>query len=139
MTTSWTDEGASSPSVRVASNVTAIKAIHVNELQAAINAERTRRGSAAYAWTSFPAVVGDVSGVLKTHIEQLRDAMPDTSCPSDGYPIPVWTDLSISVNSTPDKTAHINELRVQLNKMESVTCLCHCHGHCGCNCNRHCR
>lgn len=139
MATSWTDEGASSPSARVASNVTYIKAVHINELKTAIDAERTRRGSAAYPWVGFPAVAGAASGVLKTYIEQLRLATLGTWCPSDSNPVPNYTDGSLLVDVTPNITNHINELRVQLNLMESISCLCNCNGHCGCNCNSHCR
>ena len=139
MVTSWTDEGTSSPSARVAANVTALKAIHVNELKTAIDAERTRRSQGAYAWTGFPAVIGNAAGVLKTHLDQLRLAIAVGLCSTDSAVTPAWTDTTITVNATPDKAVHINELRQQLNALEAVSCLCNCHGHCSCNCNQHCR
>ena len=139
MVTSWTDEGAFSPSARVEANVTATKALHINELKAAVDVERARRSTAAYPWSGFPAVAGAVSGLLKTYIEQLRLSMVGTWCPTDYTPAPSWTDTSLIVDATPDKTAHINELRIYLNTLESVSCLCNCNGHCSCNCNGHCR
>ena len=137
MVTSWTDEGASSPSARVAAQITAIKAVHVNELRTALIAERSRRGWGAYSWPTGLPATANATDVLKTHLDALRDASNITGCATDTpyapYPGP-YTAYTGTIDVNGDiKTFHINELRVRLNQLENVACLCHCNGQCTCN------
>ena len=140
MVTSWTDEGASSPSARVVINTTAVKAVHINELKTAIDNERARLGrGGAYAWAVDMPVTSNVTTTLTSHITQLRDAANCIGCPTDTpvapYPGPyvAFTDIPLAANTMNTKAVHINELRTRLNQMESVACWCNCNGYCGCN------
>jgi len=134
MTTSWTDVGASSPSARVDGTVS-VRAIHINELKTAIDAERARRSAPVYSWTDFP-VVANSTLIRETHITQLRNAVPvGYNCSTDYAGNPPWytaDDPAISANSTRVRFVHINDLRAYVNT-EEATCLCYCNFNCGNN------
>ena len=148
MATNWTDEGASSPAARVVADVTKVRAIHVNELRVAINAEISSRGGSPHSWSNNPITTIPEQRVRAVHITELRaasDYAKSVDCATDSTPIMTWTDNPLVVGTTKIRATHINELRGYINQLEGA-CRCNCNGHCGCNglccncdhCGSHC-
>ena len=123
-TSSWTD----APVVRLQ---TSMKAVHVNELRTAINAELTRRGFSTWSWTDDPVQIGDV--IKAEHYEEMRDAVDNLKigdcaadgdyCPGDTSDAVVWTDDPLVVDETEIKALHTNNLRQYKNSLSS-SCIC---------------
>jgi len=121
---SWTDD----PIVQY---VTKIKALHVNELRAAIDAESTRRDFDTWPWTDDPTYIG--LDIKKTHMDELRDAIENIKigdcaadgdyCPEDTSDAIVWTDDPLVQKVTEVKKVHVDEVRGYINSM-SVSCIC---------------
>jgi hypothetical protein len=150
MATSWTDEGASSPAARVSADITKVRAIHVNELRTAINAEIVSRGGVQQVWTNDPITSppGVAQKVRTVHVAELRSASNYAKtlyCVTDATPVTTWADDPLIAGTTKIRAVHINELRAYINLLEGA-CKCNCNGHCGCNglccncdhCGSHC-
>jgi len=120
---------------------TTIKAVHVNELRAAINKESLRRRLTAY---NFGAdVVKDVDIVRKSHADALRAAIVRAidapMCITDStvsFPPEAWIDATIQAGVTTIKDTHREQERLKVNQMETV-CVCNCN-YCACNCDCTC-
>jgi hypothetical protein len=89
--------------------VTPIKAVHITELRARINATRIGRGLQAYAWTD-PTLTPGSSVVTTQHILDLRQALLDVYLAANMTP-PTYTDPVLTPGNTLVRTPHIAELR----------------------------
>ena len=131
--TPWTDP-------TLLENVQKVRSVHVDELRAAINKERTRR---IQTQTSFedPTITPDQTYIRKPHVENLRDSIYDSvvemiECTTGDVANPSWTDDPIVADITKIRNDHILEMRSVVNAME-VVCACDCN-YCSCNCNCTC-
>lgn len=86
--------------------VTAVRAIHLVELRAAVNAARQRAGLGAYTWSQ--TIVAGVS-IKGAHINELRTAL-DPALSAIGV-TPAYTDSGLLSANTVIRAAHIQELR----------------------------
>jgi sugar lactone lactonase YvrE len=89
-----------------------IKAVHVTEARAAINAARLQRGMAAFSFSDADLAAGHMV-VKATHISELRTALGEIYSML-GAAAPSYTDPVIGVGTTPVRAAHIRELRYQV-------------------------
>lgn len=110
-----------------------VRSIHINQLQEAINRERTRRGTAAATFSKVDTTVKAIG----THIQELYNTIVALN---GTYPVALdWTGLIATLNVTGSNTdkiislRSINDLRTNLNKVEQA-CLCNCN-YCTCDCN----
>ena len=107
-----------------------VKAIHINELRAAIDDERVRRGSAR-VWNGATIAAG--SDIIDDNdVKSLRDAL-EAVAPARSWPL---VDAIVEGSSAADDS-HISEIRSNVNITEGE-CLCHCNYACTCNCNYAC-
>jgi beta-glucanase (GH16 family) len=93
---------------------TAVRAIHVLELRARIDAARTAHGLAPYAaWSD-----GTLNGVVirAVHVIELRDALGEVYAVA-ALQQPAYTDSPLSIGTTV-KALHISELRTALLSIE---------------------
>ena len=88
--------------------VTAVKAVHVNELRARIDAVRNARGLSAFPWTDQPVSAG-FTPIKAVHLSELRAAL-DQAYGAAARPRPSYTDSASG--STIIKAVHIQELRM---------------------------
>jgi ELWxxDGT repeat protein len=86
--------------------VTRIKAAHVNELRAAVNAARAAAGLPPFAFSTAPTIGALVRG---THVTELRTALTSVFT-ALSTAAPVFTDASIAAGN-PIRAVHIQELR----------------------------
>ncbi|HEX7705922.1 MAG TPA: hypothetical protein VF701_05625 [Thermoanaerobaculia bacterium] len=86
--------------------VTIVKAVHLTELQSAVNAMRAAAGLTAYAF----GAPSPGSVIQRTHIHELRTTL-DAARAAIGLPQPVYTDSSLVAAATPVRRAHVAELR----------------------------
>jgi hypothetical protein len=89
--------------------VTNIKAQHINELRAAVNAVRAKAGLAQASWTD-PSLQG--VAVKAVHIMELRQNL-NQALQAMGFTPPVYTDSTLSPGVIVKKV-HIEELRQAL-------------------------
>jgi hypothetical protein len=88
--------------------VTAIKAIHLTELRAAVNALRSAAGLAASTFTD-PAL--STSTTIKAdHVQELRTAINQVRS-SLGLPAVTFTDAALAPDTTKVRVVHLDELR----------------------------
>lgn len=85
---------------------TRVKALHVTELRAAIDAKRAQAGLGAYPWSAAPVSGGPIRAA---QIAELRSAL--TPALAALGTTASYTDPSLTVGVTRIKTAHIQELR----------------------------
>ena len=91
------------------SGVTPVRAVHLEELRAAINTLRLRHNLSALSFTD--AVIGaGVTNVRAVHIVQLRAAL-DPVFDALSLPRPAYTDSAIGIGVTTIKAIHLRELR----------------------------
>jgi hypothetical protein len=91
---------------------TAIKAVHITELRAAIDAVRKLANGGvdnAFGYTD-PSITAQSTGVKKVHLTDLRSAL-DPARAALGLPALTYTDPAIVQQSTTVKAAHFAELR----------------------------
>lgn len=94
--------------------VTIVKAVHITELRARIDAQRSRVGLSFYSWTDFSLTPG--STVVKAqHIVDLRTALTQAY---GGRTPPTYTDPGLAAGTT-IKAVHITELRNAIVALES--------------------
>jgi galactose oxidase-like protein/fibronectin type III domain protein len=84
-----------------------IKAVHITELRAAVNAVRAAAGQSATTWTDSSLSGVEVKAV---HISELRSAI-DAARYALGLSNASYTDPSLTPASTIIKAVHVNELR----------------------------
>jgi hypothetical protein len=87
---------------------TPVKAVHITELRARIDALRTESGLGSFAWTD-PALISGGTVVRAVHVLQLRMALSDVYAAA-GRSLPAYTDPGLAAGST-IRSAHISELR----------------------------
>lgn len=96
--------------------VTKIKALHVTELQNAINTLRSRNGLAAFSFTD-PTLTAGVTQVRAVHITDLRTALNGVY-DALGRALPTYMDPTITAAQTAIKAAHISEIRSAIRAVE---------------------
>jgi uncharacterized repeat protein (TIGR03803 family) len=89
-------------------HVTPIKAVHITELRAHIDAARATRGLASYAYTD-PTIVVGTTPVKAQHIVELRQALREVYVAAGVTP-PSYTDPDLTAG-TIAKLDHIAEIR----------------------------
>jgi len=93
-----------------------VKAVHVAELRARVNAVRIAKGLSAFAWTD-PALNAGSTAVRAIHLQELRTALNQAYVAAN-HSLPVYTDASINAGSTSVKAVHITELRAAVVALE---------------------
>jgi hypothetical protein len=101
-TSSFTD-------IPLVSEVTAVKAVHVNELRQRINALRGAAGLSAFSFTN-PTITAGVSIVHAVEVSEMRTAL-DQARSQMGLPPLTYTDSTLTAGSTIIAAAHIQQLR----------------------------
>ncbi len=91
------------------SGVTPIRAVHLQELRAAINTLRVRYGLSAVPFTDAVISAG-ATNVRALHVVQLRAAL-DPVFDALRLPRPTYTDSAIGIGVTTIKAIHVRELR----------------------------
>lgn len=139
----WTDS-----LLPVSSGLYKVRAVHVNELRAAVERENTRRRLSAATYEDDP-VTSDVHNIRKKHVDDLVSAIercknaPD--CATDTTPAIAWgtqpvvhspSVAELVAGVTEIRAYHTLEMRQKVNGMEQV-CVCDCN-YCSCNCNCTC-
>ena len=109
---------------------TKVQKWHINELRAAIDAERVRR-SMSQVWSGAKVESGDV--VDDRDILSLREALDAARVGLS------WTHLTPGMEDTGQKVTaiRINEVRSNL-EISSTECSCQCNYACTCQCNYSC-
>ena len=87
-----------------------VKAAHVAELRACVDALRNNTGLAAYPWTD-PAVVPTVTSVRAVHVAQLRSALGEAYAAEGLFAPAGYTDTTLVAGVTEIRRLHIAELR----------------------------
>jgi hypothetical protein len=85
-----------------------VRAVHVTELRARIDALRVMHALAAFAWTDSDLTAG-VSDVKAVHVMEMRTALSEAYTAAAGSQ-PVYTDPALAPGTT-IKAVHIAELR----------------------------
>jgi hypothetical protein len=88
--------------------VTAIKAVHLTELRAAVNTLRTRYGLSALSWASGAIASGTV--VQAAHVTELRAALEPVYTAA-GQAVPPWSPATIIAGTTVVTAAQITGVR----------------------------
>jgi hypothetical protein len=86
-----------------------VKAIHIAELRARIDALRVQFGLAAFAWTDLP--LGPGVFIRQVHISEMRNALQQAYAAAGRPTGPGYTDATLVPGSTPIRVVHIQELR----------------------------
>jgi len=113
--TAWTDPGDL--------DLKSVRAIHINELRAAIRDEQARRG---IALTDFGPSLTSADKVTAAHCVAIRNAINTLKSFT-------WTYGEPTASSSIIIDEYIEEYRAKVNDAED-DCLCHCN-YCTCNCN----
>jgi carboxypeptidase family protein len=100
----------------VVAGVTVVKAEHVTQLRARINALRAAVGLSAFVFAD--ALAPGVTQVTVAQLVELRTALAAVYSQLNATP-PVYTDPSPAAGATPIKADHINELRAAVVTAES--------------------
>ena len=90
---------------------TTVKAAHITQLRTAVNAMRAAANLGGYTYTDSGLSAGAI--IMKVHITDLRTALNEayTGLVSFGLTAPSFTDPTITIQSTPIKAVHIEQLR----------------------------
>ena len=91
----------------IVAGATSVKAVHITELRARINALRAAAGLPAFDWTDA-TLTASATIVRATHVMELRTALNDAYA-AMGRPSPTYTDQSLAGITI--KSVHISELR----------------------------
>jgi hypothetical protein len=91
------------------SGLSPVRAIHIIELRARIDALRIRAGLAAFSWTDANIAAG-VTLIKGAHIAELRAAL-SAVYQAAGRTAPAYTDPTLVAGVTTMKAAHMMELR----------------------------
>jgi hypothetical protein len=95
---------------------TPIKALHITELRARIDAIRTNHGLPIYSWTDPTLTSGSMS-VRAVHIIELRAALSQ-AYEAAGMASPIFTEQVLTPRITTPKAGHILELRAAVIDIE---------------------
>ena len=95
---------------------TPIRAVHITELRARIDAVRSAAGLGRFGWTD-PVLTAGVTPVRLTHLLELRSAVA-AAYASSGRSAPIWTDPEPEPGATPIRAAHLMELRTAVVALE---------------------
>lgn len=93
----------------------AIRAVHISELRAAIDNARSNAGLAAYSWTDGSGETMTAGTPIRAiHIAEMRTAITEvySQC---GKAAPGFNDATITAGSTAIRAVHINDLRSAVN------------------------
>jgi uncharacterized repeat protein (TIGR01451 family) len=101
----------------LATGGTQIRAVHVTQLRARIDAQRSRFGLGAFGWTN-PSLGPSVQ-VRAIHVTELRTALQQAYS-SGFFTPPSFTDSPLVVGSTMIRALHINELRSAVIALEGM-------------------
>jgi hypothetical protein len=104
----WTDDPLMAAS-------TPVRAVHVLELRASINAMRAARSMSAMGWTD-PSITAGVTPVKATHLAELRSAL-DAIYAHDGVSPPSWTP-SLVAGVTVITAAQFEQVRQMIRAVE---------------------
>jgi LasA protease len=107
------DVAAAFTDATLMAGTTFIKAIHVTELRTRINAARSVRGLAAYAWTD-PSPMG--IAIKAIHITEMRTALAQAYAAA-GLVAPTYTDPTLTNGVV--RAVHLSELRSAVITLES--------------------
>jgi hypothetical protein len=88
---------------------TPVKAAHLSELRACVDAIRALNSLSAYSWTDSSLTPG-VNVIKAVHISELRTAL-DQVYSHLSQSAPAYTDSSLTAGTTTIKRAHVQELR----------------------------
>lgn len=97
----WTDTD-------ILAGVTVIRAVHFNELRAAIDNRREALGLPPFAWADTTILPNTMAQGLQ--LTEMRAALTEAFA-AKGLPAPVFTDKDIISGATPIRAAHLVELR----------------------------
>jgi hypothetical protein len=95
--------------------VSVVRAVHIAEVRARIDALRSTHGLSAFAWTDDPIVAG-TTVVEAIHMLELRAALSDAYVAA-GRPAPSFTDPGLG-SGAPIRTVHMFELRDFVTELE---------------------
>jgi hypothetical protein len=84
-----------------------VKATHITQLRAAVNAVRAAAGLSAYAFGTAPS---PGTFIQRVHVQELRSALDPARAAITLAPIS-YTDATLTTGVTPVKAAHLEELR----------------------------
>jgi parallel beta-helix repeat protein len=94
---------------------TPVRAVHLSELRAAVDALRSWRSLAAVSWTD-PSIAAGVTPVRAVHLAELRTAL-DAVYAADGLSTPGWTP-ALSAGFTPVTAAQFEQVRQAIRAVE---------------------
>ena len=95
---------------------TPVKAIHLLELRARIDALRAAAGRPAFRWTD-PVLTPGATPISRVHLTELRAALAGAYAAA-GRAAPVYTDPVVTAGATTIRTAHLMELRAAVAALE---------------------
>ena len=101
--------------VTLVPGATPVRALHVEELRAAIDTLRASRNLAAAAWTD-PVLVPGVTTILALHLIELRNAL-DAVYVADGLAPPAWGAAPVA-RTTVVTAAQIDQVRTMVRVVE---------------------
>ncbi len=97
-------------------DTTVIKAVHVTELRAAVNTQRSRVGLGPFSYTD-PTLVQGSTPVKAVHLTDLRTALTQ-AYQAAGQTPPTYTDATLVAGQTVIKASHWNELRAAVRALQ---------------------
>jgi sugar lactone lactonase YvrE len=97
--------------------ITLIRVVHITELRARIDAQRTRYGLSPFQWTDEPLPPGTTATAVQ--ITELRTALQEASTQA-GQPPLIFTDSPIVPGNTIVRAVHIQELRDAVVSLEGL-------------------
>ena len=93
------------------SNGMIVKEVHITQLRNAVHYVRVAAGiTAPEGWTDPTPPLAQVVKIKKVHIQELRDRLGDARDALE-FPVPTYTDPTITQFVTTVRAAHIQELR----------------------------
>ena len=101
--------------------VTPVRAVHLLELRARIDALRLRVGLPAFGWTDAKVAPG-VTPARAVHLTELRSALGEAYA-AVGRPAPGYTDAAVTAGATALRVVHVTELRAAVLALESAAAL----------------
>ena len=101
----------------LATGGTPIKAIHVTQLRARIDAQRSRFGLGGFGWTNVPLTAGAV--VRAIDVNELRTALQEAYSAAH-FAVPSFTDSPLVLGTTMIRALHVNELRNAVMALEAM-------------------
>ena len=131
-TKSWREAGSqtSFSDPTIVADETEVRKLHIDELRAAVQAERLRRNREVAADFTFEdaTIVANQTEIRMAHIADLRSAIASTNsmtCTTDVAETPAWTDDPLVADQTEPRKPHVDELRTGVNSLEAQ-CICNC-------------